>query len=120
MNNGHKLDLAVSANANTDKLASSISWNNNQPKPMKGKLNAETRFIKNGNGKTDVNIDIMPSNILVNDTVWSVLPANIIYSNGDLAIEHFAIEHNKQHIKIDGKATRSYNDSITMTCKMST
>lgn len=114
MNNGHKLDLAVSANANTDKLASSISWNNNQPKPMKGKLNAETRFIKNGNGKTDVNIDIMPSNILVNDTVWSVLPANIIYSNGDLAIEHFAIEHNKQHIKIDGKATRSYNDSITI------
>ena len=56
----------------------------------------------------------MPSNILVNDTVWSVLPANIIYSNGNLAIEHFAIEHNKQHIKIDGKATRSYNDSITI------
>lgn len=112
MNNGHKLDLVLLADAADDKLITSISWDNNQPKPMKGRLNTETKFVNNGNGKPDIAIDIKPSNVLVNDTAWNVLPANILYSGGDLAIEHFAIEHNRQHIKIDGKATKSSNDSI--------
>lgn len=114
MANGHKLDLALLANAADDKFATSVNWNNNQPKPMKGELNAQTKFINKEDGKHDIAIEIKPSNVLVNDTIWNVLPANILYSNGDLTIEHFAIEHNRQYIKIDGKATKNVNDSITI------
>lgn len=114
MDNGHKLDLTLRADAAHDRLTTSVNWDNNQPKPVKGQLNAETTFINKEGGLRDIVIEVKPSNVLVNDTVWNVLPAGILYSNGDLAIEHFAIEHNRQHIKIDGKATKSANDSITI------
>lgn len=114
MDNGHKLDLTLRADAAYDRLTTSVNWDNNQPKPMKGQLNAETTFVNKEGGLRDIVIEVKPSNVLVNDTVWNVLPADILYSNGDLAIEHFAIEHNRQHIKIDGKATKSANDSITI------
>lgn len=112
MGNGHKLDLALLAAAADDRLNTSIRWDNNQQKSMKGQLNAETKFVNTGNSKPDIDIDIKPSNVLINDTVWNIMPANILYSGGDLAIKNFAIEHNRQHIKIDGKATKSDNDSI--------
>lgn len=114
MNNGHKLDLTLLAAAADDKLGTSINWDNNQPKSMRGQLKAETKFVNNEDGKPDVAIDIKPSNVLINDTTWNILPANILYKGGDLEINHFAIEHNRQHIKIDGKATKSASDSIVI------
>ena len=114
MSNGHKLDFSVIANVAADKMTTSIHWDNNQKKPMKGTLNSETNFIKRDDGKLDVNINVRPSQILVKDTAWNVLPANILYSGGDLTVNHFSIEHNRQHIRIDGKATKHLTDSITI------
>lgn len=114
MDNGHRLDLRILANAMNDRLSTSIQWDNNQQKVMSGELNAETRFIKSDNNKSSIDINIKPSHILINDTIWNVLPANINYRGGDLAIDHFSIEHGKQHIRIDGMATKHPSDSITI------
>lgn len=112
--NGSFLDMNLRASAANDKLETGISWNDHRQKPFIGELNAETNFIKNANGKSDLHINIEPSKILVNDTVWTVKPADITYSAGNLSINHFAIEHNRQHLKIDGMATKSQADSITV------
>lgn len=114
MANGHRLSLDLSANAVDDRLATSVSWNNHQAKPMMGNLNTETNFTHSESGKPDIHVKVNQSEILVNDTTWSVLPANIKYSNGTLDIDHFSIEHNKQHIKINGLATKNLTDSITI------
>lgn len=118
MDNGHRLDLDVTANALNDRLNATLHWNNNQrKKPMAGTLNTETIFSKREDGKQCVNVNIMSSHILVNDTTWNVLPSQITYSGGDLKIDRFAIEHNKQYIRIDGIATKSPTDSITIAMK---
>lgn len=114
MNNGQKLSLDLNLSTINDKLLTEIKWNNNQSKPFLGSLNAETRFIKNNTGKPDISVDIKPSDILINDTTWHVQPASIKYNNGNLMIDHFSIEHNKQHIKIYGMATKDLSDSIVV------
>ena len=114
MGNGHKLGLNIKASAINDKLITKINWNNHRPHPIIGTLFAETVFSKNESGKPDINVSIKPSEVLVSDTAWHVLPSEIRYSGGNLAIDNFSIEHNRQHIRIDGMATRSSNDSITV------
>lgn len=114
MDNGHKLGLGIIAIASNDKISTAMSWDNYQEKHMAGTLNAETSFVKEKGRLTGVDIDVKPSDILVNDTTWNVLPSTIIYSDGDLTINHFAIEHNRQHIRIDGMATKHTTDSITI------
>lgn len=112
MTNGHKLSLTFNTSAIADKLSTIVNWHNHQEKPFVGSLNADTKFIMNAKGKPDVNIEINPSDILINDTVWHIKPANITYSNGNLTVDHFSVEHNKQHIKVYGMATKSLSDSI--------
>ena len=114
MGNGHRLDLSLEAAAVDDKLATSVRWSNNMDRLMAGVLNAETRFVRSDVGGTGVDIAVKPSHILVNDTIWNVLPSSIAYNGGDLTIDHFAIEHDRQHIRIDGMATKHADDSITV------
>lgn len=112
--NGTGLDVDLRASAIDDCLKTGLSWDNHLERPLAGRLNAETEFAKTGDGQPDFHIRVKPSQILVNDTVWNVKPADITYNSGNLAIEHFAIEHNRQHLRIDGMATKSPEDSITV------
>jgi len=117
MNNGHRLGMNLNAAASGDKLITTVNWNNHRLHPIKGTLSAETAFECKGNGNTDIHINILPSDVIVSDTVWNVLPANIKYSGGNLEINDFAIEHNRQYIHIGGLATRNQTDSITVDLK---
>lgn len=113
--NGTGLDLNVNASAINDNLKTDVSWNNHQTKPFKGSLNTETDFTRNSNnGETDFHINVKPSHFLVNDTVWNVKPADITYQSGNLIFNHFSVEHNRQHLRIDGIATKNQSDSITV------
>lgn len=112
MSNGQKLDLGVRLDAAGDRLYSTIYWNNNRKKAINGYLNTETSFIINDAGEHDIHISVNPSELMVNDTLWKVKPASIDYNAGDLTVNHFAIEHNNQHVRISGKATRNESDSI--------
>lgn len=114
MDNGHKLGISLNTAAADDNLLTTIKWNNYLRHPVKGILNTETAFTK-GRGKGfDICTTVRPSEVMVSDTVWHVLPAKIKYSEDNLSIDNFAIEHNRQHIRIDGFATRSANDSIVV------
>lgn len=112
MANGHTIALGVTSSAINDRMISSISWDNNGKKRFSGSLNTDATFTENENGKATADIDILHSNIIVGDTVWNITPSNIKYSNDRLAINNFSVNHGRQHINIDGTATRSKNDSI--------
>lgn len=114
MDNGHKLGISLNTAAADDNLLTTIKWNNHLQHPVKGVLNTETAFTKGAGKGFDICTTVHPSEVMVSDTVWHVLPAEIKYSEGNLSIDNFAIEHNRQHIRIDGLATRSANDSIVV------
>lgn len=104
----------LDASAINNRLSSSLKWNNHSKHIFSGVLNAQTQFYKTPLGVSTANIRINPSEILVGDTTWNVKPSYITYSANNLIIDHFAIEHNRQHIFINGHAGRSLNDSVTV------
>ncbi len=112
MDDGGALDFSTHLNALDDRLISRLCWDNHQATPMKGELNLETLFSRSLTGKTAIDFQVNPSEISVNDTLWRVKPSSINYQDGTLLVDHFSIEHNRQHVKISGKATKSSQDSI--------
>lgn len=104
--------LSLNADAADNKLNSDIYIDYNTPTRIKGTIKAETQFYKDFDGMNTMRVNIKPSQVAVKDTVWNVRPANITYNEKKIDVEHFAIEHDGQHIKIDGTATKSADDSI--------
>ena len=117
MDKGKQLNCELQATMSDDRLGTTVRWSNANAHQMSGYVTTETQFLRNDMGKPYIYVDVKPSDIHVNDTVWHVKPANIIYDDGNLFVDHFSIEHNQQHIKVWGTATKSQNDSITIDLK---
>ncbi len=117
MDNGHELDLRVTGNAADNHLTTSLSWDNNAPKRMMGTINARTRFFRNDDKKTTAEINILPSEVNINNAAWKVRPASITYTKKNIDVDNFAITNGDQHIIINGTASEKSSDSLTVDLK---
>ena len=119
MDDGGALDLNLSGQAVDNNLSTSLLWNNNAPSrdsllSMHGVINTITQLYENEEGKAEAHIRVLPSRMIVHGTPWTLEPCDILYSSKRLMVDHFSLNHNKQHLIIDGSATESPNDSLTI------
>ena len=110
---GKAMDLDLRAAALGDVVDSNISWDNHEEHPVKGTLNSSTTFSRDVQGNIGIDMAIHNSEILVNDTVWTVQPSRAFYANKTLDVDSFAIAHGDQYIRVTGRATASAADSLT-------
>lgn len=119
MNSGAMVNLTVDALAKGDRLETTVNWGNNTDVTYGGKFAAVTRFYKT-EGKSPIlqaNIDILPTEVVLNDTVWNIHPSRIAVDSGRVYVDKFLFEHKDQHLLIDGKLTKSQEDSCRIDLK---
>ena len=110
-----KLHLNLQAKAIDNNLDTRLSWNDGKTvHRMSGELNSITTLYRNLAEKPEAHIRVQPSHIILNDTVWSVEPSDILYSENNLLVDHFNVHHQQQHITIDGRASKNAHDSLTV------
>lgn len=112
--NGSHFNLSVNGKAANNRLQSVISWNNGKGDDFRGSIHANSQFMKNAMGLPTANISIMPSEVMIGDSLWNVHPARISYSANHLSVRNFLVEHGLQHISIDGEATKNSKDSLVV------
>ena len=119
MDDGGLLDLNLLGQAVDNNLSASLHWNDNAPSrdsllSMHGVINTITQLYDNNEGKAEAHIRVLPSRMMVHGTPWTLEPCDILYSSNSLMVDHFSLNHDNQHLIIDGLATESPNDSLTV------
>ena len=114
-NDGRPLDLNVKANAVDNCIFSDITFDNHGEKVhLKGTVSSMAEFVNNIGGQQTVNINMLPSQILLNDTAWHVESSGISLAKRNININHLVIGNGDQHITVSGSATGNPADAITM------
>ncbi|MBR1469027.1 MAG: translocation/assembly module TamB [Prevotella sp.] len=111
-NDGSVLLLTVDANAAGNRLTTAIGFEDSEPLPIKGILNADAQFFKTDQGKDAAQIDVHTSNFTIDNTIWTIEPGTIVYSKNDLTLDHVAISNNDQHLIVNGRANALSGDSL--------
>ncbi len=115
MDNGQNMKLNLTGNAADNSLHTSFSWDNcNTGNRISGCFNAETRFSGDSKETANASITIQPSHINLNNSTWNIEPSTITYTKDNVDIDRFAVTNDKQHIIINGKASKTSEDSITI------
>jgi len=115
LDNGQKLDVYLQANAINNHLNTTLSWDNHHPASrMSGQLNTSVSFRRNSHNQSEAHIQVIPSHLIMNNSTWEVSPSDIFYYENHLQIDRFAIHREQQHIIIDGVASESANDDLTI------
>ena len=113
--NGKHLSLAIQGKAANNDMQTSISWDNGNSDTFRGTLNATGKFFRNVAGESTASVKVEPSQIMIGDSLWHIRPATITYSANHLDVNNFCVEHGYQNIRINGLATKSAADSLTVT-----
>ncbi|MBR5656162.1 MAG: translocation/assembly module TamB domain-containing protein [Prevotella sp.] len=117
MERGSKLALNLDANAIDNHLSTNLRFANRSRHPFKGQIIADAEFFKAADGHDAAHVNINPSDVVIGDTIWNVLPGDITYSKNHLAVNNVTIKHDNQHIIVNGMATKSPSDSIIVDLK---
>ena len=115
--NGKALALKLRAGAFDNHLNTSMEFHNDARRSLSGVLNTSTVFAKNEEGESTAYIDILESRTTIGDTTWHIHPARATYYKDHLNIDGFHVSHANQEIGIDGTATHSVDDSLTVKLK---
>ena len=111
---GKHFSLAFRGQAADNRLTTAIDFDNGRQRRMCGSINANSQFFKGVDGKPVVSVNILPSEIMMGDSLWHLRSSDVVYTAYNLRINNFLLEHDQQRVKIDGAATRSVDDSLVV------
>lgn len=112
MKKGAMFNFTLHTRAKNDHLQTTLYWGNNTNITYSGKVDAVAGFSKMENTKQLLTkIDLRPSQIVLNDTVWNVHPATITVAKDSIEIQNFLFEHADQHLKANGRIGKKASDS---------
>ena len=77
-------------------------------------INSIAQLYNNNQGKPEVQVTLLPSRLRLRDTEWNLEPCDILYSDNKLVIDHFNLHHQDQHLIIDGVASQTSNDTLSV------
>lgn len=108
-------DVRAYANitAKDDVVGLTVKLDNTDSIRNEGIIRVSSRIAKYDD-KPLLNVHIHPSDIVLNDSVWSIGDAHILYNSSEktLAVEHFRLNTNHQSIHAHGMASANAEDSI--------
>ncbi len=81
---------------------------------MNGKVTAMADFQQAIDGQKSIHVTIASSKLDVKDTEWDIHPCQITYSNDHLDIDGFFIQHDDQHIQVNGSASANNKDLLNV------
>lgn len=112
MKKGAMVNLAVQALAHDNQLQAMVNWGNNTEATFSGKLQAIAHFQKSEEEKQlNTRIQIQPSRIILNDSIWHIHPSEVVINKGIIDIHDFRFEHRDQYVRANGRIGKAETDS---------
>ncbi|HEY5570922.1 MAG TPA: translocation/assembly module TamB domain-containing protein [Bacteroidales bacterium] len=109
----------LSALSQKDNLGVRLLWGNSSEKTYSGdiKFNAEIKEKSLGATQPDIFISILPTEMILNDTLWIVDPAQIAISKNKVNVSRFSVHKKDQFIRLDGDLSKFPEDSLKLELK---
>lgn len=107
--------LSLDADARADSLNTQLNWSNMAAATFSGKISTTTHFSEGkGDYPPSMNIDVHPTKLIFNDTIWNLNPAKIAIDSGKVFVKDFEIRRDSQYLSINGTASKTEEDSIKL------
>jgi hypothetical protein len=110
---GKATELNLNAYANQDKLMTRLDWDNHKTPAMSGNINLIGYFHRDLSDRQAIEGVINKSNIIINDTTWTLLPAHINFHDNVIDVENVKLECENRHIAVSGRVSKESTDTLT-------
>ncbi|GHT61239.1 DUF490 domain-containing protein [Bacteroidia bacterium] len=110
--NNYPLQFAATFTAGDNQVNTCLNWGNASEK-YRGDLNLSALFSKEkGKSPLATQINIQQSDLVFNDSIWTLYPTEIKTDSAKIKINHLLAAHNDQFLKIDGAVSHNPGDRL--------
>lgn len=103
--------LALSAHSADGKLESELRWDDGGLHKYYGALRAVTT-AKEVEGERQIVTDVVPTQMAIADTIWTVSSGHFVWAGKRLAVDSFLLSHADQALSVNGRVSPDTSDSI--------
>lgn len=107
-----KTDIELEGTAHNGVCDVVAGWRINRSHAYHGKLSLTASLQRHDNGKLETDINVNPTEIVVNDTVWNVNSGNVNACDNVIEVRDLFANCEKQFIKIGGKVSKDPDDEL--------
>lgn len=131
------VNLSVDAKAKNDSIQTILNWGNSSKVTYSGQLSAIAQFIRQQKSETPAStkqrrsrsrkpqaasplttiINVQPTDIILNDTLWKIHPSQIVVDSGKVHINEFRFTHKERYLRINGILSDSPQDTVRLDLK---
>lgn len=108
------MKLTVNSIGHADSIRSGIYWKVDRAKDFRGKLLFSTLLDRLPDGQMDTRVKFHPSQLVFNDSAWTVDPGVINIRPGRITVDNFGGHRNGQRLEINGVASADSTDRLTV------
>ncbi len=108
------IDLNLDASGQDNRIDANLAWRMPGERDFHGNLNLEGLIDRGDDGKIMADIDLHPSQLIFNDTVWTVEKGHIGVGNGVVTFSNIAGGRDNQYIRINGKVSADPDDELCL------
>lgn len=109
------MTLVTTASAQNDCVDSDIEWKIDRERDFSGFLSLTTCFDRSAESRDlETVLKVNPGQLVFNDTIWTVDPALVTVHGKEIKVEDFRVWRDKQYVMINGRASESPTDTLTL------
>lgn len=112
-----KIALQLNALGANNRIDAHFDWKYNREHDYHGSVNTSTLLTRADNGGVKAQVDINPSQVAVNDTIWNVGQGTLCYRQNVLQVDSLNITHDSQFINIKGAVSKKPEDELMLSIK---
>ena len=115
--NGRDMKFEITSRAEAEKLMTDILWGETLQQ-YRGEMKTQTRFFKQFDGSLGVATRILPANMHIGSTQWTLEPGEIVWKNKNLRINNLSMKNKSGHaLRINGVYGEGVSDSLVVDLK---
>ena len=106
------INVSINAAAAGDSVSAQLGWQNADKVTNAGEVKAIAGF-RNEKGKTAVNLQFLPTQIIISDSVWNIHRCSVDFkTDSTIQVHNFRFDNKKQFVAVDGIASVNKNDNL--------
>ena len=102
-----------------DNVSTTLNWGNSAAVTYSGQLAAVAKFLRTEGEKPLLKamVDVKPTDIILNDTLWKVHPSQVIVDSGKVDVNNFYFSHQDRYVRINGRLSDNPQDTVKVDLK---
>lgn len=127
------VNVSLEAQAQNNSIQTTLNWGNSSTVTYSGQVAAITHFMRDMQAKGSDEaiqysgkkklpplrtvIDIQPTNVILNDTLWDIHPSQVVLDSGKVYVNDFYFSHKDRHLRINGIVSKQAQDTVRLDLK---